>query len=45
MTDSKAIPWLIDQADAWRSQIEQGRLPHAVLIQGAAGIGKRAAAL
>ncbi len=38
------IPWLKTFADAWQRQADAGRLPHAVLLAGRPGIGKRAAA-
>jgi DNA polymerase III subunit delta' len=39
------IPWLQSFADRWRTQERQGRAPHALLLQGAAGTGKRATAI
>lgn len=39
------IYWLKNFADAWRRQAAAGRLPHAVLLAGPPGTGKRAAAI
>lgn len=38
------IPWLKGLADQWLAQQQQGRAPHAVLLLGAPGVGKRSAA-
>lgn len=38
------IPWLKSIEDGWIKQLEHARLPHAVLLFGAAGLGKRALA-
>lgn len=38
------INWLKPFADSWRQRAEQGRIPHAVMLLGAVGVGKRAAA-
>ncbi|MCB1845284.1 MAG: hypothetical protein KDI09_20115 [Halioglobus sp.] len=38
------ITWLKVFADRWCTQEQQGRAPHAVLLLGAPGVGKRAAA-
>ena len=44
MTENKAINWHFEFASAWIERIRQGRQPHAVLLTGAKGVGKRAAA-
>jgi len=38
------ISWLSEFAKAWQDRIDQSRLPHAILLAGPAGVGKRAAA-
>jgi DNA polymerase-3 subunit delta' len=38
------LTWINSFADSWLAQSRQGRLPHAVLLQGPAGVGKRATA-
>lgn len=38
------IPWLNQFASNWRQSVEQDRSPHAVMLAGAAGTGKRCAA-
>lgn len=38
------IPWLEPLTERWRTQLESGRAPHAVMLIGAAGTGKRCAA-
>ena len=38
------LTWLQEFVDAWQERIRQDRAPHAVLLAGPAGVGKRAAA-
>jgi len=38
------IKWLKGFARSWQDRADHGRIPHAVLLAGAAGVGKRAAA-
>ena len=44
MSDLKDITWQAELASKWLDRIRQGRLPHAVLLTGGRGVGKRAAA-
>ena len=39
------LPWLDNITSAWLSGVKQGRVPHAVLLLGASGTGKRATAV
>lgn len=38
------IKWLADFADSWRERVGRDRQPHALLLTGSVGVGKRAAA-
>jgi DNA polymerase III subunit delta' len=38
------IIWLKEFAESWRDRVAQDRLPHALLLTGSFGVGKRAAA-
>ena len=38
------LVWLKEFADSWLERVEAGRVPHAVLLAGPVGVGKRAAA-
>lgn len=38
------ITWQKDLVEQWRSSVARGRSPHAVMLAGPAGLGKRAAA-
>ncbi|MBS99663.1 MAG: DNA polymerase III subunit delta' [Oceanospirillaceae bacterium] len=42
MSDEQIYPWLQDQWDKLIAQRAQGRLPHALLLSGAPGVGKAA---
>ena len=42
MSDFNEISWLIAAAEQWRHQAAQQRTPHALLISGLPGVGKRA---
>ena len=39
------LNWLSEFTGRWQTQVRQGRAPHAVLLLGAPGVGKRAAAV
>ena len=38
------ITWLISFAESWRDRVAHGRVPHALMLVGPVGVGKRAAA-
>ncbi len=38
------IPWLDQFSANWRTSVKQDRAPHALMLLGAAGTGKRCAA-
>ncbi len=42
--NSLSIPWLAPLSDRWQEQQRHGRAPHAVILLGAPGVGKRALA-
>ena len=44
MSVLKEISWLEDMAKSWTDRVSLGRQPHAVLLTGPVGAGKRAAA-
>lgn len=38
------LSWLLNFAKAWQDRVAHGRVPHAVILAGPPGVGKRAAA-
>ena len=38
------LPWLEQLVSEWRTRVAHGRVPHALLLLGSRGVGKRAAA-
>lgn len=43
--NKKELPWLRKFSEDWEARIAQGRTPHAILLRGPAGVGKRSAAV
>ena len=40
--NNNELKWLTDYATGWLDRVDHGRVPHAVLLIGPAGVGKRA---
>ena len=38
------LTWLTQFVEGWQDRLNHGRVPHAVLLAGPVGVGKRAAA-
>ncbi len=38
------LNWLLHFAESWQARTAQGRVPHAVMLMGSSGVGKRCAA-
>ena len=44
MADIQQLTWQTSLAENWQDRVAHGRLPHAVLLTGSKGVGKRSAA-